>query len=120
MRISCLSSPGLFQICLRSLCCLALVVGSVPVTADESFLHKPPQEWTEAEALQVLNDSPWAHTITTTTQDFQCDYEHPAYPGIYTEEFAQGQDSITPTPPATEVKPDGAEYLVRLVSVKPM
>jgi hypothetical protein len=90
------------------------------VTANESSLNKPSSEWTETEAVQVLNDSQWAHTITTTTQDFQCDYEHPAYPGTYTEEFAQEQDSITPTPPATEVKPDDAEYLARLVSVKPM
>jgi hypothetical protein len=90
------------------------------VTANEPFLSKPSEEWTEAESLQVLNDSPWAHAITTTTQDFQCDYEHPAFPGTYTEEFAQEQDSITPTPPPGEVKPDGAEYLVRLVSVKPM
>ena len=120
MRISCLSSPDVCQICLRSVCCLALVVASVPVTADESFLSKPPDEWTEAEALQVLNDSPWAHTITATTQDYQCDYEHPAYPGTYTEEFAREMDSITPTPPAAEVKPDSAEFLVRLVSVKPM
>jgi len=51
---------------------------------------------------------------------FQCDYEHPAYPGTYTEEFAREHDSITPTPPATEVKSDGAEYVVRLLSMKPM
>ena len=38
----------------------------------------------------------------------------------YTEEFAREMDSITTTPPAAEVKPDSAEFLVRLVSVKPM
>jgi hypothetical protein len=120
MRVSCLSFPEPFQICLRSLCCLALVAGCVTVTANEPFLSKPSQEWTEAEALEVLNDSPWAHTITTTTQDFQCDYEHPAFSGTFTEEFAQKQDSFTPTPPTVEVKPDGAQYLVRLVSAKPI
>ena len=51
MRFSLLSCSELFQICLRSICCLALVAGSVPVTANENFLSKPPEEWTEAEAL---------------------------------------------------------------------
>ncbi len=120
MRIFPGSSRGQFQIWLRSLSCFVLVAVSVPVTANEDFLSKPAEEWTEAEALQVLNDSPWARTITATTQDYQCNYEHPAYPGTLTKEFAEEMDSITPTPPATEVKPDGAEFLVRLVSVKPM
>ena len=120
MRFSSLSLPGVFRIGVRNISCLALIVGSVPVTANGPFLSKPPEEWTEAEALQVLNDSPWAHTVTTTTQDSQCDYENPAFPGLFPEEFARRVDSITPTPPAAVVKPDGAEYLVRLVSVKPM
>jgi hypothetical protein len=94
----------------------ALVAGSVPLTADEPFLAKPSEEWTESEALQVLTDSRWAHTITTTIQDFQCDYEHPAYPRTYPEGVAQRLDSIELTPPAAVVKPDGAQYLVRLVS----
>lgn len=120
MRFSSLPLLKSFQMGVRNICCFALVVGSVPVTADEPFLTKPPEEWTEAEALQVLNKSPWAHTITTTTQDSQCDYEHPAFAGLFPQEFAQRIDSITPTPPAAVVKPDGAEYLVRLISVKPM
>ena len=74
---------------LRGLCIFALVPGSVLVTANEPFLNKPSSKWTEAEALQVLNDSPWAHTTTTTTQDTPCDYEHPAYPGLFPEEMAQ-------------------------------
>jgi hypothetical protein len=96
------------------------VASAVPLTANEPFLDKPSAEWTEAEALQVLNDSPWAQTITTTAQDFQCDYEHPAYPETYHPGLAERLDSIDLTPPATDVKPDGALYLVRLASVKPM
>jgi len=120
MRTFSFSLSRLFGIGLGSICSVAFVICSAPLTANEPFLNKPSTEWTEAEALQVLNDSPWAHTITTTAQDFQCDYEHPAYPGTYTEEFAREHDSITPTPPATEVKSDGAEYVVRLLSMKPM
>jgi hypothetical protein len=107
-----------FQIASRVLCSFALVASSL--TANEPFLDKPSNEWTDAEALRVLNDSPWAHTITTTTQDTPCDYEHPAYPGLFPEEMAQIEDSRSTQFPAESVKPDGAEYLVRLVSVKPM
>ena len=123
MRVSSLSFKSI-RVGLRIICCFALVAASVPVTtANEPFLDKPSNEWTETEALQVLNDSPWAHTITTSTQDFQCEYEHPAYPetlDTYTHEFAERLDSIDLTPPAAPVKPDGAEYLVRLVSVRPI
>lgn len=120
MRISSFFFPGLFRVGLSITCCAALVAGSVPLTADEPFLAKPSEEWTESQALQVLTDSPWAHTITTTIQDFQCDYEHPAYPRTYPEGVAQRLDSIDLTPPAAVVKPDDAQYLLRLVSVKPM
>jgi hypothetical protein len=120
MRFSSLLFPGLFQVGLRAICSLALVAGSVPTTANLPFLSKPSEEWTEAEALQVLNNSPWAHTITTATQNTQCNYEHPVFAGLFSEEMAQRIDSISPSFPSEQVKPDGAEYLVRLVSVKPM
>jgi hypothetical protein len=93
---------------------------SVPLAANEPFLTKPSNEWNETEALQVLNDSPWAHTITTAAQDTQCNYAHPVFAGLFSEEMAQRIDSISPSFPSGQVKPDGAEYLVRLVSVKPM
>lgn len=96
------------------------MAGSVPATPNEPFLNKPSNEWTGAEALQVLNDSPRAHTITTTTQDVPCGYEHPAYPGLFPEEMAQRIDSMSSKSPAEAVKPDGAEYVLRLVSVKPV
>jgi hypothetical protein len=109
----------LCQIALHGLCIFTFVALSVPLAANEPFLNKPSNEWTEAEAPQVLNDSSWAHTITTATQDTPCDYEHPAFPGLFREEIAQIAD-LRPTQfPAESVKPDGAEYLVRLVSVKP-
>jgi len=120
MRVSPVFFLGLFGVCFRVICCIAVVAGTIPLTATEPVLSKPFNEWTETEALQVLNDSPWAHTISTTTQDFQCNFEHPAYPRTYPDGFAEWADSIDLTPPAAPVKPDGAEYVVRLVSVKPM
>jgi hypothetical protein len=119
MRSTCLLTE-LLQIAFRGLCSFALVASSVVLSANEPFLNKPSNEWSEAEALQVLNDSPWAHTITTTTQDTQCNYEHPAFPGLFREEMAQIADSRSHQFAAEPVKPDGAEYVVRLVSVKPM
>jgi hypothetical protein len=109
----------LCQIALHGLCIFTFVALSVPLAANEPFLNRPSNEWTEAEALQVLNDSSWAHTITTATQDTPCDYEHPAFPGLFRGEMAQIADLRSTQFPAESVKPDGAEYLVRLVSVKP-
>jgi hypothetical protein len=119
MRVSDSSSKRLL---LAVLCAgsAAVVALAVSAPADESFLNKPADQWTEAEALQVLNDSPWAHTVTTTVQDYQCDYEHAAFPGMYSDESAWRLDSGEITPPAAPVKPDGAEYVIRIDSVKPM
>ncbi len=107
----------LFRVGLRGFLSLAFL--SSGLTANEPFLNKPSTEWTEAEALQVLNNSQWAHTITTTTQDSECDYEHPAFPGMFAEERVQQMDSRSPQSQAKPT-PDYAEYVVRLNSVKPM
>lgn len=112
--------PKVLQVGMRIVCWLAFLSAAVFLTADETFLSKSPEEWTEAEALQVLSESPWAHTITATTQDSQCGFDNPVFPGLYSEEQAERLSSISPTPPSASVKPDGAEYVVRLVSVKPM
>jgi hypothetical protein len=90
MRPSCFFSP-LCQIALHGLCIFPFAALSVPLAANEPFL-KSSNQWTEAEALRVLNDSPWAHTITTTTQETPCDYEHPAFPGLFREGMAQIAD----------------------------
>ena len=97
--------PTFWQIVFRRLCVFVLVAISVPLTANEPFPNKPSSEWTEAEALQVLNDSPWAHTITATTQDTPCDYEHPPFPGMFREEMAQIADSRDTKFPARQSNP---------------
>jgi len=106
------SSSFFFQLCqiaLRGLCIFTVVALSVPLAANEPFLNKPSNEWTEAEALRVLNHSPWAHTITTTTQETPCDYEHPGFSGLLREEMAQIADLRSTQLPAESVKPDRAE-----------
>jgi hypothetical protein len=97
-----------------------LLSASASTSPDLSFLDKPSEKWTERQALQVLNDSPWAHTITTTTQDSPCTYQNPAFPGLFSEDPAWRYDLIDRPIPATSVKPDGAEYLVRFVAIKPI
>lgn len=116
----CVSSASPFPNNFKFVCGAFAVAGSVPMTANENFLSKPPEEWTEAEARQVLNNSPWARVVTTTVQNTQCDYEHPAFEGLFPAEMARSMDSMSPEHPAETVKPDGAEYVVRLISVKPM
>jgi len=77
----------LCQIALHGLCIFTFVALPVPLAANEPFLNKPSNEWTEAEALQVLNDSPWAHTITTTTQETPCDYEHQRFLACFAKKW---------------------------------
>jgi hypothetical protein len=120
MAFSAFSFTELFQAGLRLILCLALLGGGVASTANEPFLNKPAAEWTEAQALQVLNDSPWAHQVQATMQATLCNYEHPAFPGLYPEEAAQRLDALSPQAAAESVAPDRAEYVVRLNSVKPM
>jgi hypothetical protein len=62
MRVTnCPHAPILFlsqlcQIALHGLGVLTFVALSVPLAANEPFLSKPSNEWTETEPLQVLND----------------------------------------------------------------
>lgn len=99
---------------------LLLIAGAIPAASDESYLNKAPQLWTEEEALTVLNDSPWAKTVKPSTQDTACGYRNPAIPGEFTEDEAERLEILVPTAQSVPVKPDGAEYLIRWQSVKPM
>lgn len=109
----------LFQTGLRSTLSVVLLCGAVPLTANEPFLQKPPAEWTESEALQVLNDSPWAHPIQSTEQVTPCDWAHPAFPALSSSEKAQLSDTLPPQS-AGPVTADKAEYVLRINSIKPM
>ena len=105
---------------LLTACCLLLAMWSVPITGNETFSSKPPDQWSEQESVQVLNDSPWAHTVTTTVQDAPCTYLNPAFEGLFPRDTAERMDLLsTPIAPIT-AKPDGAKYLLRLTSAKPV
>ena len=85
MFFSSFSVPTLFQASLRRTFSLAFLSAAVSLTTNEPFLSKPPAEWTEAEALQVLNVSPWAHRVEASLQATPCDHEHPCFPRMYPE-----------------------------------
>jgi hypothetical protein len=100
--------------------CFSVLIVSVPLLGQQDFLSKPPALWTEEDALKVLNDSPWAHMVTTSTQDAACGYKNPAIPGEFSAEGAELGELRDPTPASISAKPDGAEYLIRWVSAKPV
>ena len=69
--------------------CGGLLAFAAPNSSpDLSFLSKPPSDWTEAQALQVLNESPWAHAVATSVQDTPCTYQNAAFPGLLEESRA--------------------------------
>src|SRR5215472_1260133 len=100
--------------------CLLLVTAALYAASDEGYPTKPPQLWTEEDALNILNDSPWAKTVKPSAQDTACGYKNPAIPGEYSEEDSERIENLEPTGPSESVKPDEAEYLVRWQSAKPM
>ncbi len=93
---------------------------AVPLVGQQDFLSKPPHQWSEEDALKVLNDSPWAHSVTTSTQDANCGFKNPAFPGEMSQEKLELLELGAPTPASIQVKPDGAEYLIRWNSAKPV
>ena len=99
---------------------LTLAVVCMPLVAGETFFSKPSAEWTEQEALQVLADSPWAHTFTPSTQDTPCSYKNPAFEGLLSRAKIAHMAAISTLPDAITPKPDAAKYVVRLTSAKPV
>lgn len=100
--------------------CLPFLILTAPLLGQQDFLSKPSPQWTQEDALKVLNDSPWAHTVTTSTQDAACGFKNPAIPGEFSAEGAELGEMRDPTPDSVAVKPDGAEYLIRWISAKPV
>lgn len=50
--------------CLELVFCFACILGAGLSAADPSWKTKPAPQWTEEDARQLLNNSPWAKTIT--------------------------------------------------------
>ena len=98
-----------------------LAVWTLPVVCGQEADDGPSDEAARTEALRVLNDSAWAHTVTPATQDTACDWEHPAFPGLIPENMAAMRDAEYPAGSRSEtVQPDTGEYVIRWLSVKPV
>jgi len=101
--------------------CCVLLMGLAIGLAEKAMPHgKPGLDLTEQEALKVLNDSPWAHTIRPTIQDTPCSYKNSAFPNLFPEDKAAAYDAEAPVVPTEVVKPDSSEYLIRFQSAKPV
>ena len=103
---------------IRIACCTLLFWGvSVSGQEKRSGATSPTME---QEALQVLNDSDWAHTVKPTLQDAPCTYKNPAFPGLFPEDKGALNDARAPSAKPDAVKADNSEYLIRFQSAKPV
>lgn len=100
---------------------MILAAWSLPPICGQHPDRERTEEAARVDSLRVLNDSAWAHTVTPTTRDAACDWEHPAFPDLVPEDVAVMRDAEDPARSRSEiVKPDNAKYLVRWLSVKPV
>jgi hypothetical protein len=97
-----------------------LLFWGASVTGQENHSGSLASEAVEQEALKVVNESDWAHTVTPTIQNAPCSYGNPAFPGLYPEDKAVGIDASAPVVPSDVVKRDDSEYLIRFQSAKPV
>jgi len=96
-------------------CCVLLLACCASLLAQETPSTTSVQP--EQQALKVVNDSDWAHTVNPTTQDIPCSYKNPAFPGLYP---ADQNGVAAPVTTTAVVKPDSSEYLIRFQSAKPV
>jgi hypothetical protein len=111
--------PSLRKDPIRIVSCM-LLLWCTTVTAQEQSPESPAPETVERDALRVLNDSDWAHTVKPSLQDTRCTYQNPAFPGLFPERNAAAIDARAPTAPPDPVRPDDSEYLIRFQSAKPV
>lgn len=98
--------------------CIAIAAATYS-TAD-AILQKPAAQWSEAEALQVLNASAFAQLATNSTQSAACDYEHPALTGLLSDQDVLHLDAANPSVSLSAVPADSSTYVVRLLSARPV
>jgi hypothetical protein len=119
MWISSAAIPLLWKNSIRIASCM-LLFWCASVTGQENRSGSPASDAVEQEALKVVNDSDWAHTVTPSTQDVPCTHQNPAFPGLYPVDEAVVADGRDPAVPTEVVKPDNSEYLIRFQSAKPV
>lgn len=78
--------------------CFILLLACTTLTAQEAPLTTSVPASPEQQALKVVNDSDWAHTVKPTLQDAPCTYQHPAFPGLFPKDKGALIDATAPDP----------------------
>jgi hypothetical protein len=98
----------------------ALIFWCPSVTGQEYRSNSLATETVEQDALKVLNDSDWAHTVKPSLQDTPCTFQNAVFPDLYPKDQAFQLDLTNPSRPPDPVKADDFEYLIRFQSAKPV
>ena len=119
MRVSrrLLTSLSVFAALILSAC---IAIAAATNSTADAILQKPAAQWSEAEALQVLNASAFAQIATNSTQPAACDYEHPALAGLLSDLDVLHLDAANPSGSLASVPADSSTYVVRLLSARPV
>jgi hypothetical protein len=112
--------PSFCQHSTRVACCVSLLFWCTSLAGQEDRSGSPASQAVEQEALKVLNQSDWAHTVTPTLQDVPCTDQNPAFPGLYPRDTAAGAEARASVTSSEVIKPDSSEYLIRFQSAKPV
>ena len=99
-------------------CCFLLCCATV--AGQEYRSNSPSTETVEQDALKVLNDSDWAHTVKPSLQDTPCTFQNAVFPDLYPKDQAFQLDLTNPSRPPDPVNADDSEYLIRFQSAKPV
>lgn len=116
------TSAAIYSLCRNSIrlaCCLFLAC-CASIAGQEYRSNSSTTERVEQEALKVLNDSEWAHTVKPTLQGTTCNFQNAVFPDLYPKEQAFTLDATASTLPPDPVKADDSEYLIRFQSAKPV
>jgi hypothetical protein len=90
------------------ICSLATFLISVPLSASAQWEKKAYSEWTDKDALRVLNDSPWGRTQVFTTSAT-----------LFKQPTSGRQGSTNPTV-ANNANATHINFRVRFLSAKPV
>ena len=98
----------------------ALIFWCPSTTGQENRSISPVADAVEQDALKVLSDSDWAHTVKPSLQDTPCTFQNAVFPDLYPKDQAFQLDLTNPSRPPDPVKADDSEYLIRFQSAKPV
>lgn len=97
-----------------TLCAAGLLAALGAAAADQTWRGKPAEQWSQEEALEVLNNSPWARTVELYQPSGRRLGVYPNGRKVVVQDTATGPTHLyEPPPPYTEPELLRAEYAVR-------